>query len=243
MKLHSIELANGCNLKCDYCPNKSKVRYPKGILKLEHFLKAMEVVEKDSINNCIGLSVCGEPLLHPQACEYTKIARKYVRKVEMHTNGTLLTADLFKKLIDSGLTKLEVSIHTEKSYGGFKRAYDINEGMGKPMEVLGQVLSCNEHKVLGWASKDKHYPLLVHATHNWNWDKPHKSISCRFINERMACMKWDGKIVACCFDFNGDAVIGHIDNFAKIEHETEYRLCRTCSPSWATYQNDSWRWR
>jgi hypothetical protein len=243
MKLHSIELTNVCNLKCSYCPNKGKVKYPKGFLQLNHFLKAMDVVEKDNIDDCIGLSVCGEPLLHPGASEFTKIARKYVSRVEMHTNGVILTADLLKELIDSGLTKLEISIHTKESYDRFTSAFDMNERMGKPLEIVGQVLSCNDAKVTKWIGNGKHYPLLVHATHNWNWDKPHKANRCRFIVGGMACMKWDGKIVVCCFDFNGDAVIGHIDNFATIEHEAEYRLCRTCSPSWATYQNDSWRWR
>jgi len=244
MKLHSIELTNACNLKCGYCPNKEDVKYPKGFLKLSHYLKALDTLEIDSVGHCIGLSVCGEPLLHPEVCEYVKIARKYGNRAELHTNATLLTEGLFKGLVNSGLNKIEISIHTKDGYENFKKAYDVNELLGKPIEVLGQVLSCNEEKVMDWASKNsKHYPVLCHPTHNWTSDEPHKANSCRFITGDLCCMKWDGSVVACCFDFQGDAVIGHIDNFAEIKHEPEYALCTTCSPSWATYQNDAWWWR
>jgi hypothetical protein len=189
----------------------------------------------------LGISVHGEPLLHPDVCEYVKIAQGYGVNLDLHTNGLLLTESLTKQLIENGLKGLEVSIHTEEGYNNYKMAYDINEVMGKPLEMVGNVLGIIEDKVLDWASKDKHYPLMIHPKHNWALDEPHPATLCIFIKNELCVMKWDGTIVACCFDFDGDTAIGHIKDFAKLVHKPEYKLCSTCSPSWTTNQNSWWR--
>lgn len=69
-------------------------------------------------------------------------------------------------------------------------------------------------------------------------DKPHTPQTCSFKTSDFCSMKWDGTIVACCFDFDGDAIIGHIDNFKELKHKNVYKLCSTCSPSWVIGQNN-----
>ena len=66
----------------------------------------------------------GEPLTHPHIIEIIQTMKQLGKRVEMITNGTLLTLEMSKKLIQSGLNMLWVSVD-----GAFSPCYeDIRQG-------------------------------------------------------------------------------------------------------------------
>ena len=173
----------------------------------------------------MGLSLCGESLLHPDLCSFVRIAVDNGVTPGLNTNGLLLTKELAKELVDAGLTKIEISLHTKKSYKNYEMMYNLK----LPIEITANVLTCNQEEVEECAE----LPLRIQPTHNWARDYVHDpSETCMFRKHDWCSMRWDGNIVACCYDFDGKAVIGHIDNFGEIKHKPYYELCKTCSPSW-----------
>lgn len=56
----------------------------------------------------------GEPLLNKNIVNYIKIAKENGHKVGLTTNATLLSSELSKQLIDSGLDKIIFSVNVFK---------------------------------------------------------------------------------------------------------------------------------
>ena len=246
LSINAIEVTNFCNLSCLHCPH-SIATYPKGYVSIENFTKAVDYTQRPAF----GLSLCGEPLLHPQICELIKIAKQSNREVSFATNGILLTEDMCHKLIEAKISSIEVSIHTEKSLQGYKTLWDINELTGAKLVIIGNILSCYDPEFKTWMKniqiEEKHLSgLRLAPMHNWALD-PHNPqnsnrAQCVFINTNVCVMKWDGKIHACCFDFNGTNYIGEIDDFPNLQHNpANYKLCDTCSPAWLN-GTQSWWW-
>lgn len=244
LKINSIELTDYCNLSCKYCPN-STVTKQKGFISLETFKKALSYSEES-----VHLSLFGEPFLHPNLIELIRLAKE-TKIVSFHTNGTLLTTELCKDLVDTNIDIIEISVHNEKSLIGFKRLIDEIEKQEKKTVVSCSVMTTNECifpepsgnvlKLKGWIKnigiEERHYPLIrLQTLHNWALDDPDSERklmkNCIFINNDICVVKWNGDVLACCFDFNSDNYIGHIDDFPNLKHRKDYKLCERCSPSW-----------
>jgi radical SAM protein with 4Fe4S-binding SPASM domain len=125
-----IEPTNVCNFKCKICPQSTNLKIPKGFMDLglyEHILSQIRV------NNCrVVLHLFGEPLLHPQIDLMIKKAKENKLNVKLHTNGSLLTFNLSKKIVDSGLDRIVFSFNGADS----KETYEqICEGVKFDMIV------------------------------------------------------------------------------------------------------------
>lgn len=102
-----IEITNKCNLSCSFC---SKYKRDKDILTSDEFEYILR-----SINNYtdyIHLHVLGEPLLHDELDRILELASKYNKKVNITTNGTLLSKKLsiilkYRKII----RQINISFH------------------------------------------------------------------------------------------------------------------------------------
>ena len=109
-----IELTNHCNLSCNYCP-KSK-GYNSGVegdMDFNFFKKIIDEAFQVLNLKQIGLTGFGEPFLYPhifEAIEYIKNKSPKI-KVSITTNGTLLTEEIGRKIINSGLDSLSISIN------------------------------------------------------------------------------------------------------------------------------------
>jgi len=98
-----------CNLKCPMCPRQSYIP-GKGYMDFNLVKKIIDQAAEQGLCafNFAGL---GEPSLYPQLFEVIKYAKaKGVVDVNMHTNGTLLGHDFNRKLLDSGLDRLIISL-------------------------------------------------------------------------------------------------------------------------------------
>lgn len=117
-----LEQMYKCNLKCSMCimsyPEKKKYDPKASFMSDELFLKIMKEAQK---NNCksISLNNSEEPLLSKKVIERIKLAREHgFIDIFMNTNATLLTPEISKELINSGLTRLLIGFdgYTKETY-------------------------------------------------------------------------------------------------------------------------------
>ncbi|MFA6217287.1 MAG: radical SAM/SPASM domain-containing protein [Candidatus Omnitrophota bacterium] len=98
-----------CNLKCPMCPRQAYIP-GKGYMDLNLVKKILDQACTHGLC-AFNLTGLGEPTLYPQLFEVIRYAKeKGVIDVNMHTNGTLLGHDFNRKLIESGLDRLIISL-------------------------------------------------------------------------------------------------------------------------------------
>lgn len=115
-----IEVTNHCNLLCETCPRTFTSYEEPQTLSWERF---RQVVEQFPTMERAVLHGIGEPLLNhnlPEMIAYLKARNVYVL---FNTNATLLNDKWAKKLLDSGLDELRVSVD-----GADARTYAIIRG-------------------------------------------------------------------------------------------------------------------
>ncbi len=104
-----IEPTDNCNIACRTCFRNSW-DIPMGRMSeatFSAFLKGLETLETKPLVYFGGI---GEPLFHRRTAEWIGRVKALGARVEMITNGTLLTEKRTRELVESGLDLLWVSI-------------------------------------------------------------------------------------------------------------------------------------
>ena len=108
-----------CNLKCYYCSQGKKREdlikegFEFKLMDYDIFLKFAEQLKQFPEKlKLLFVSGMGEPLVHQRLPEMIRHLRDLdvAERLEIFSNGLLLTNDLSEKLADAGLTKLRVSL-------------------------------------------------------------------------------------------------------------------------------------
>lgn len=105
-----VELTAACNMSCDFCPNAVMER-PRGHMKFETFTAIIDEIASKGYTKLIRLAAIGESLLHPRLLDAVEYCRDKGLESSMITNSLVLTTDLYRKLVDSGLGELVISLH------------------------------------------------------------------------------------------------------------------------------------
>ncbi len=131
LKLVAWELTRSCNLSCRHCrAASSRGPYP-GELTTSECFKVIDDIA--SLGRPIVILTGGEPLLRKDIFEIAKYGKEKGLTMVMAPNGTLLTEDNIKKIIDSGLKRISVSLdgpdavshdNLRQVDGAFKQACD-----------------------------------------------------------------------------------------------------------------------
>jgi hypothetical protein len=75
--------------------------------------------------------------------------------------------------------------------------------------------------------KPGEYEIFRAAKHSWGKNGVGEYEKCCFLNQDWAAVLWDGTIVSCCFDMEGESIIGHVNNKNPFTN-SKWRLCPTC---------------
>jgi MoaA/NifB/PqqE/SkfB family radical SAM enzyme len=123
-----IEPTNGCNLGCRTCIRNSWEE-SVGRMSQTMFRRIIEGLGEFSPPPKIFFGGFGEPLSHPGIVEMVAEAKALGSCVELITNGTLLTEEKSRQLIDAGLDMLWVSLDgaTPESYTDVRRGAVLPE--------------------------------------------------------------------------------------------------------------------
>lgn len=119
-----IEINNMCNLSCNFCP---KTQRAYGKLDEKQFAHILDEVH--NYTNHIYLHLMGEPTAHPQLKSFLKMSEAYGLKVNLTTNGTLLTKVKEDLISSSALRQINISLHS----------FEANEGNMTLKEYVGEV--------------------------------------------------------------------------------------------------------
>jgi hypothetical protein len=129
----SLDLAlNGnCQLSCLMCPLSQRPRERKnGLLGERHFHSILSEARELSVP-AMTLGLASEPLLHPKAVFMAAMAMKSgIMDLRLGTNGQLLSERLIGEILDSGLSRLEISLDaaTARTYAQVRPGGDY-EGL------------------------------------------------------------------------------------------------------------------
>lgn len=146
-----IEITNLCNMECEFCPKTN--RNPRFMTTIE-FSHILDEIKK--FTDYIYFHVKGEPLLHPKIEEFLDIAYDKGLKVNITTNGTLIS-EMKEKLIGKpSLRQINISLH---SFDGNK---DLKDKDGYINNIFDFIRKSRNKEI----SKDGE--LLIIALRLWN---------------------------------------------------------------------------
>lgn len=109
-----VEPTNVCNLACVMCPNSIKEKEHGAYLEMDLYEKI--VGECEPFAPMINLFLGGESTMHPKCMQMAAFARKRGCAVSLATNATLLTEEMSRDLVRSGIDRLVFS------FDGFDKA-------------------------------------------------------------------------------------------------------------------------
>jgi MoaA/NifB/PqqE/SkfB family radical SAM enzyme len=104
-----IEPTVACNLDCITC-FRNAWDQPIGRMTEETFERIIAGLKELSPIPSVYFGGIGEPLFHQKTIEWIRRIKKLGAKVELITNGTILTEKISRQLIDAGLDVLWVSL-------------------------------------------------------------------------------------------------------------------------------------
>ena len=141
-----LEPTSRCNLSCRTCIRNNWAEQP-GDMPAALFERVMAELGDLPKPPDITFGGFGEPLAHPQIAEMARQAKMLGGRVELITNGMLLTPKLSRRLIAAGLDVLWISLDgvTPESYS------DVRLGAALPL-VLDNLLGFQAEKQFARAS-------------------------------------------------------------------------------------------
>ncbi len=218
-----LETNNTCNLRCQHCPVPGEMTRPKGIMSFSVF---KNIIDSNPSLSRIYLTDWGEPLLHPEIIEMIAYAHSKGKHISLTTNGTLLDRLMGEKLIKAGLNLIKVSIdggpQTYEKIRGFpyskiKRNLHeflrLREEMGSriwvevTMVVYDETIGEVETFLAEWKNK---VDAVNFQPRFFTWPRAKRS-ACRDL-WRLLVVLWDGRITPCCADYDGELVVGRVDD-------------------------------
>ena len=141
--LFILELSYKCNQDCPYCYNvwKNNTEYRCEDLPFKDYLKIVGKIIKEKKPKLITLSG-GEPLLNKNIFEIVGYIKSRGIKINLITNGTLLSDDIIKKLIKSGVSLFELTLlssdpETHDKITGLKNSWE---------KTIASMASIKKHK-------------------------------------------------------------------------------------------------
>lgn len=102
-----IETTNVCNLSCNFCPKTKREKKFMSDKEFEIILKKIK-----PYTNYIYLHLMGEPLLNSNLETFLEIAKENDFKVNITTNGTLITKNKNILLKSEALRQINISMHS-----------------------------------------------------------------------------------------------------------------------------------
>jgi radical SAM protein with 4Fe4S-binding SPASM domain len=195
----------------------------------------------------IQLYWMGEPFLHPKLFDMINACKQCTTaKVMLSTNGSLLSKDTVKKIVDSGLDEIIISLDAasdQKTYKAIKEGGDlpiVNSNVeyllhhNKTTNIVLQFIDMfiNRHEREAFVKKWSPYDCIINVQCLFSWANQIPSLNLASDNlspvikkPRIPCadlwnkmsIHWDGRVSICCFDWHTTVPLGNVTKEALID--------------------------
>lgn len=110
----NVEVSSICNIKCKYCLHSVEQKMNSlGNMSLTVFTEIVSQMKKfqNKLEKLV-INGVGEPLCNPVLPEMLSIAKQsnISKKIEFFTNGTLLTPEVSRAIINAGVDRIKISL-------------------------------------------------------------------------------------------------------------------------------------
>ena len=122
LRLVAWETTRNCNLSCVHCRASATMGPFSGELDTQAAFKLLDEIAQ--VGSPIIILTGGEPLLRPDIFDIAKYGTQKGLRMTMAPNGTLITPENAKKMVDSGIQRISISID-----GATKKAHDTFRGV------------------------------------------------------------------------------------------------------------------
>lgn len=120
-----LEITSKCNINCKYCHNADFAN-KKDDMSFADIKKLMQSLKQEYPIQKVLLTG-GEPLLNPNVVELVAYLSSLGIKVDMVTNGKLLTEKLIKEFEQAGLKRIRISIDGFEEHKKYRIGSDPDE--------------------------------------------------------------------------------------------------------------------
>ena len=259
-----LENTNACNAHCMICPREKQSR-KIGFMDSRLLQQIVEDVKGQRITK-FTVQGFGEPLLDRHFCSHVHFIK---RELDCSTfsvsNGSLITPELARELVVCGLDKIKISFYgiNKREYESMHRRLSYERTVKGVMNLVEAKRAARSRIVirLQYIGKPWRFVSFVfqwvrktsvgyNTLHNYGGGRRYRKSrgsprGCPILSQSILQVLWTGEVVPCCYDFNGEMLLGdlrrqsirdvwHGERYRSIRraHETndfaDWPLCRTC---------------
>jgi Radical SAM superfamily/Iron-sulfur cluster-binding domain len=243
-----IESTNLCNAKCVFCP-RDEMHRRQGVMDMDLFTKIVDECAALGITH-VRVHNYGEPFLDRQLVEKVRYAKsKGIAEVGMISNGSLITEEIARGMIDAGLDAINISVDAagketfestrlnlkyDDVIGNIRTLARLRaeSGRKRPKLILSFVRQNNSADEQAFIHEWSQIADKVHITDLHNWAGTLNARS----DVRYPCYRlwltftvlWDGRVSLCCADFDGRHILGDLrtSTIAQVWNSPAYRAVR-----------------
>ena len=130
------EVTRSCNLNCVHCRAAANCGPYAGELSTDKCLKLVD--EITAVSSPVIILTGGEPLMRPDIFEIAAYGTNRGLRMVMATNGTLVTPAVVRKMLDSGIKRVSISIDGKdaQSHDTFRKEKGAFAGAMQGIEAL-----------------------------------------------------------------------------------------------------------
>ncbi|HWB15642.1 MAG TPA: radical SAM/SPASM domain-containing protein [Vicinamibacterales bacterium] len=243
-----IESTNLCNAKCVFCP-RDEMHRRQGVMDFDLFRKIVDECAALGITH-VRMHNYGEAFLDRQLVEKVRYAKsRGIAEVGMISNGSLITEDIARAMIEAGLDAINISVDAagkevfertrvhldyDTVIGNIRTLARLRQEMGRkrPRLILSFVRQHDSADERAFIEEWSRVADKVHITDLHNWAGTLNATS----DVNYPCYRlwltftvlWDGRVSLCCADFDGRNVLGDLrtQTIAQIWNSPAYRAVR-----------------
>ncbi|OGZ23983.1 MAG: hypothetical protein A2896_01420 [Candidatus Nealsonbacteria bacterium RIFCSPLOWO2_01_FULL_43_32] len=235
-----IETTCLCNLKCSFCATNYEPIGGQGFMSFDTFKK---IIDEGAVNGLCAVKLNsggrGEPLLNkalPEMIAYAK--KKGIIDIYFNTNAVLLTQDVSKKIIETGLDRLSISFEgtTAEVYEKYRVGANFDKVLKNIRDFIQLKREMKKERPLvriQTVALPELVPVLDEYKHFWENIvdeiafidfKDYSYLSqnligdwaCPYLWQRMM-VRWDGTITICQFDYSNSYNLGNVNRGDSIQ--------------------------
>jgi hypothetical protein len=242
-----LENTNACNARCVICPREKQTRRI-GIIAPEMVEQIVDEAKGRTISK-FTVQGFGEPLIDGNFCRHLRCIKRELNCPTFSvSNASRITRELADELVRCGLDKIKISFYgiNRREYESIHRRLSYDGAVQGVMNLVEAKRAAGSRMVIRlqyigrlwrfapfmfqWAGK----AAVGYSTlHNYGgaraYQKPRRNFGrCPILSEPILQVLWDGRVAACCYDFDGTMILGDLrrQTIAEIWNGEPYRRLR-----------------